>query len=33
MWKQSRSLQDIGSELMFMAENLDPDMDYGFMRP
>jgi hypothetical protein len=33
IWSRERSLDDIGSELSFTAENLDPDMDYAFMRP
>ncbi len=32
-FKESRSLEDIASELTSTAENLDPDTDYAFMRP
>jgi hypothetical protein len=30
---QKRSVGDVRSELMFVAENCDPDTDYMFMRP
>lgn len=33
LWRCSRSLQDITSELTFMADNVDPERDYEFMRP
>ena len=33
IWKRERSLADIESELKFVAENLDPDSDFVFMRP
>ena len=28
-----RSVEDVARELMFVAENLDPDTDFTFMRP
>jgi len=30
---QTRSVQDVRSELAFVADNCDPDTDYMFMRP
>lgn len=33
IYKRSRSIDDISSELQFVAENLDPDTDFTFMRP
>ncbi|HVZ68358.1 MAG TPA: hypothetical protein VG891_02770 [Rhizomicrobium sp.] len=30
---RNRSVKDVQSELMFLAENCDPDTDYMFMRP
>ena len=33
IWKRNRSLDDISSELKFVADNLDPDTDFEFMRP
>ena len=33
IYKQTRSIEDIASELVSTAENLDPDTDYTFMRP
>ena len=30
---QTRSAKDVQSELLFVAENCDPDTDYVFMRP
>ncbi|MEQ9144330.1 MAG: hypothetical protein RLO08_08230 [Parvibaculaceae bacterium] len=33
IYKETRSLEDIASELTSAAENLDPDTDYTFMRP
>ena len=33
IWKGERSWQDIARELQFIAEHLDPDTDYEFMRP
>lgn len=33
LWNAERDWQDIASELKFMADNLDPDLDYEFMRP
>jgi len=33
LWRRGRSIQDITSELTFMADNVDPDTDYEFMRP
>lgn len=31
--KQVRSPDDLAQELTFLAENLDDDRDYAFMRP
>lgn len=31
--KQERSSSDLAQELQFLAENLDDERDYGFMRP
>jgi len=31
--KAVRSAEDLADELQFLAENLDDDQDYGFMRP
>ena len=31
--KAVRSVEDLADELQFLAENLDEDEDYGFMRP
>lgn len=28
-----RPTEDLAQELVFLADNLDPDRDYGFMRP
>ncbi|MDH4556542.1 hypothetical protein E8F11_15420 [Pseudomonas sp. BN417] len=28
-----RSAEDLAQELIYLANNLDPDQDYGFMRP
>ena len=28
-----RSAGDLAQELIYLADNLDPDQDYGFMRP
>ncbi|AQZ94648.1 hypothetical protein ACFSB1_15465 [Halopseudomonas phragmitis] len=33
IYKRERSLADIAHELQFLAENLDEDQDYAFMRP
>ncbi len=30
---ESRSVADVQSELHFVADNCDPDMDFAFMRP
>lgn len=30
---QMRDCEDLRQELLFLAENLDPERDYGFMRP
>jgi hypothetical protein len=30
---QNRDCEDLRQELMFLAENLDAERDYGFMRP
>jgi hypothetical protein len=31
--KQTRSRADLAQELMFLADNLDEERDYAFMRP
>ncbi|WP_404942165.1 hypothetical protein [Pseudomonas danubii] len=31
--KGVRSIEDLADELQFLAENLDDDQDYSFMRP
>jgi len=31
--KAVRNAEDLADELRFLAENLDDDQDYGFMRP
>ncbi|MBE7635366.1 hypothetical protein GUA87_00795 [Sneathiella sp. P13V-1] len=31
--RRTRSVSDIASELEFLAENLDEDQEYTFMRP
>jgi hypothetical protein len=33
IWRESRSLEDIREELTTAIEHLDPDEDFGFMRP
>ncbi|HCB43912.1 MAG TPA: hypothetical protein DEP56_12525 [Pseudomonas sp.] len=33
VYKKGRSQADIASELDFLANNLDDDQDYAFMRP
>lgn len=33
LWMRERSVQDIGSELVFAAEHLDPATVYEFIRP
>lgn len=33
IWKLERSISDIESELKFVVESLDPDIDFEFMRP
>ena len=33
LFRQTRSTDDIRSELQATLENLDPDEDYAFMRP
>jgi hypothetical protein len=30
---QTRSVEDVQSELRFAADNCDPDADFAFMRP
>lgn len=30
---QQRDTADLAQELQFLADNLDPDRDYAFMRP
>jgi len=33
LYKRERTLADIAHELNFLADNLDEDSDYAFMRP
>jgi hypothetical protein len=33
IWLASRSREDVARQLVFTAENLDPDADFTFMRP
>jgi hypothetical protein len=33
IYQAKRSIDDIAQELTFLAENLDPDTEYTFMRP
>ena len=33
IWRRTRTVEDIASELEFIAENLNPDLEYPFMRP
>ena len=33
IWRRTRTIDDIARELEFTAENLDPDLEYTFMRP
>ena len=33
VYKRERGMADIAHELAFLAENLDEDQDYAFMRP
>jgi len=33
LWRESRSTEDVASELRFAIENLDGDQDFAFMRP
>ena len=33
VYRQTRTIDDIASELNFLADNLDPDEEYAFMRP
>jgi len=33
IWSRARDWRDIERELGFIAENLDPDTDFTFMRP
>lgn len=32
-WRETRSWTDVAEELRFVAESLDPDTDFEFMRP
>ncbi|MBJ20133.1 MAG: hypothetical protein GY910_26265 [bacterium] len=32
-WLEERTWTDIADELRFIADNLDPEQDYEFMRP
>ncbi|WP_339648065.1 hypothetical protein [Halopseudomonas pelagia] len=33
VYRRERTIADIAHELSFLAENLDEDADYAFMRP
>jgi hypothetical protein len=33
IWQEERGWEDIANELRYVSENLDPDLDYEFMRP
>jgi hypothetical protein len=33
IYQMQRSIEDIAQELSFVAENLDPDTEFAFMRP
>ncbi|WP_373186311.1 hypothetical protein [Halopseudomonas sp.] len=33
VYKRERTMTDIAHELNFLAENIDEDTDYAFMRP
>jgi hypothetical protein len=33
IWREERSLEDIRAELETAIDHLDPDEDFGFMRP
>ncbi len=33
LWRAERSLADIASELQFSIDNLDPEIEFSFMRP
>jgi hypothetical protein len=33
IYQAKRSIKDIAQELTFLADNLDPDEEYTFMRP
>ena len=33
LWRNNRTVDDIASELSFIVENLDADLEYPFMRP
>ena len=33
LYRETRTPDDIASELTFLADNLDPDEEYAFMRP
>lgn len=33
LWRQQRGIEDIAGQLKFIADNLDPDLEYEFMRP
>ena len=33
LWREQRTLEDIAAELRYTIENLDPDMEYAFIRP
>jgi hypothetical protein len=33
LWLETRSCEDVASELQFSADSLDPERDFEFMRP
>jgi len=33
LWLETRSCEDVASELQFTADSLDPEHDFEFMRP
>ena len=33
LWLETRTIDDIASELEFSVQGLDPDQDFEFMRP
>ena len=33
VYRKTRTIDDVASELNFLADNLEPDEEYAFMRP